>query len=61
MSSARISLKTFIQMYQVRTLIEEDERRKTLLKTIEEGGEGLGILLFTLWKEIFDEVAFFAP
>ena len=30
-----------------------------MLKTIEEGGEGGGILFFILWKKIFDEVSFY--
>ena len=45
-------------MYWVRRLVGEDKRRKTLLKTIEEGGEGGGISFFMLWKKILDEVAF---
>ena len=52
------TLKTFRQMYWVRRLVGEDKRRKTLLKTIEEGGEGGGISFFMLWKKILDEVAF---
>ena len=28
-------------------------------KTIEEGGEGGGILFFILWEKIFDEVSFY--
>ena len=30
-----------------------------MLKTIEEGGEGGGILFFILCKKIFDEVSFY--
>ena len=43
---SQISLKTFRHMRQVIRLEEEDLRRKTLLKTIEEGCEGGGILFF---------------
>ena len=46
-------------MCQVRRLVGKDLRRKTLLKTTEEGGEGGGILSFILWKKIFDEVSFY--
>ena len=30
-----------------------------MLKTIEDGGEGGGILLLIFWKKIFDEVSFY--
>ena len=46
-------------MCHVRRLVEEDQRRKKLLKTVEEGGEGGGILFSILWKKIFDEVSFY--
>ena len=34
-------------------------KRKMLLKTIEEGDEGWGILFFISWTKIFDEVALY--
>ena len=45
-------------MYQVRRLVEEDQRRKTLLKSTQEGGEGWGILFFISADSILSFMTF---
>ena len=46
------------KIISITTIVEEDQRRKTLLKSIEKGGEGWGILFFISGDSIISFMTF---